>query len=161
MPLLSRHWQRKRLCVVVVIVRPSLSLLVGRWRQQRQPRQQRWPSCQYPQPEEREQHDPIAWRNKNKNKNSATTAARVACAVIITPHCSLCCGAGNARVFALHCCCCCLVVFVSTCGRCNQQPTKPWRKEEEDLASWLTPAFLVLPKTKTRKKLESLPRVGS
>jgi hypothetical protein len=69
-----------------------------------------------------------------------------------TPRCSLRRGAGNARVFALRCCCCRPVVFVSTCGRHNQQPTKPLREEEEDLTSWLTPAFLVLPKTKTRKK---------
>jgi hypothetical protein len=43
----------------------------------------------------------------------------------------------------------------------HTQPTKPWCKEEEDFTSWLTPAFLVLPKTKTRQKLESLPRVWS
>jgi hypothetical protein len=160
-PLSSRCWQRKHLRVVVVVVRPSLSPLVGQRCQQRRPRQQRWLSRRYPRPEERGQHDPIAWRKKNKNKNSATTAARIACAMITTPRCSFCCGTGNARVFALRCCCCRLVVFVSTRGRCNQQPTKPWRKEEEDLMSWLTPAFLVLPKTKTRKKLESLPWVGS
>ena len=35
----------------------------------------------------------------------------------------------------------------------------PFCKEEEDLTSWLTPAFLVLPKTKTRKKLESVPPI--
>ncbi len=157
----SRRWQRKRLLIVVVIVRPSLSPLVGRRHQQRQPRQWRWLPRQYPWPEERGQHDPIAWRNKNKNKNSATIAARVACAVITRPRCSLCRGAGNARVFALRCCCCRPVVFLSTRRRGNQQPTKPWRKDEEDLTSWLTPDFLVLPKTKARKKLKSLPRVGS
>jgi hypothetical protein len=42
-------------------------------------------SRQYPRLEERGQHDPIARRNKNKNKNSATTAAHVACAKIMTP----------------------------------------------------------------------------
>jgi hypothetical protein len=61
------------------------------------------------------------------------------------------CSAGNTRVFALCCCCCHLVVFVSAHVRRNQQPTKPLREEEEDLMSWLTPAFLVLPKTQTRK----------
>jgi hypothetical protein len=61
--------------------------------------------------------------------------------MMTTPHCSLCRGAGNARVFALHCCCCPPVVFISACGRRNQQPTKPLREEEEDLMSWLTPAF--------------------
>ncbi len=159
----SRRWQRKRLCVIVVVIRPSLSPLVGRRHQQRRPQQRRWPSRQYLRPEERGQHDPIAWRNKYKNKNSATTATRVACAVMTTtPRCNLCHGAGNARVFALRCCCCCCqVVFDSTCRRRNQQPTKPWCKEEEDLTSWLTPAFLVLPKMKTREKMESLPRVES
>ncbi len=57
----------------------------------------------------------------------------------------------NARVFALRYCCCHPVVFISARGRHNQQPTKSLHEEEEDLSSWLTPAFLVLPKTKTRK----------
>jgi hypothetical protein len=71
----------------------------------------------------------------------------------MAPRHSLCRGAGNAKVFALRCCCCRPVVSVYACGRHNQQPTKPLRKEEEDLTSWLTPAFLVLPKTTTRKKI--------
>ena len=81
-------------CVVLVLATqaslwPSLSLLVGQWRQQTPLRQQRWPSHQYPWPEGKGQHDPTAWRNKNKNKNknSATTTACVACTMTIGgPH---------------------------------------------------------------------------
>ncbi len=109
----------------------------------------RWRSHQYPWPEERGQHDPIARRNKNKTKNSATTAACIACAMMTTPRHSLLCGAGNARVFVLRCCCCHPDVFVSACRRRNQQPTM--RKEEEDLTSWLTPAFLSYQKQRQEK----------
>ncbi len=148
LPSLSQCWQRKHLCVVVVVVRPSLSPLVGQRHQKRQPRQQRWLSRQYLRPEERGQHDLIARRNKKKQCHHCHSRClrRDEDAAL-----QYFCGAGNARVFALCCCCCHPVVFVSAHGRRNQQPTKPLREEEEDLMSWLTPAFLVLPKMKTIK----------